>query len=419
MLTESGTARPSSLPRKPDFAAALSECARLPCDNSVSRMLKLAQVPGLVNFGGGLPAPELFPMEDIARASRDVLERYGYRAVQYGMTEGWLPLREKIAAQTPGLSVDNVQITSGSQQALDLLGKILIDKGDTVLVESPTYMGALQSFHPYQPRYQALPTDEEGIDMDALEQVLEDLERRGQQAKFIYVIPNFQNPTGRTMSLERRYKLLELSLRYGVLILEDDPYGELYFERERLPHLYDLALAQLGDPEQVPVLYCSTFSKTLAPGLRDAWVQAATPIIQKLVQVKQGADMHSPTLNQMIVAELMDDVLPRQIVRLRGSYRERATHMLAAMSREFPADVTYTVPDGGMFLWVSLPGSIDTDAMLPRAVENGVAYMVGSAFFALEGGRNSLRLCFSNAGAADIDRGIAGLAAAIRDEQVC
>nr|WP_261664389.1 PLP-dependent aminotransferase family protein [Deinococcus sp. Marseille-Q6407] len=383
-------------------------------------MLRMAQVPGLVNFGGGLPAPELFPMDRIAQASAQALDRYGWKAVQYGTTEGFLPLREWLAENTcPGagrVTPEHIQIMTGGQQSLDLVAKIFIDPGDTILVETPTYMGAVQSFVPYRPNFAAVPTDEHGIDMDALAEVLRDLAAQGRTPKFIYTIPNFQNPTGRTLSLERREKLLDLTSQYGVFVVEDDPYGQLRFSGDPIPSLAELMLRRTGgDPDRSHVLYCSSFSKTLAPGLRDAWVMAARPITEKLVLAKQGADMHTPTLNQMIVTELLP-LLPEQTEKLRQSYATRADHMLAVLDRELPQGVTHTVPEGGMFLWLTLPTGVNTTAMLPRAVERKVAYMIGECFYALGGGQNTMRLSFSSAGLEDIDRGVAALAQTIRGE---
>lgn len=399
----------------PDFVAMLSNRALAMEASTIRELLKLSQQPDIINFGGGLPAPELFPMEDIKRAADAALERYGWAAVQYGTTEGHLPLREWIAAQTPGLTPAHVQITTGSQQALDLLGKILVNEGDLVLVEAPTYLGALQSLQPYGPQYLEMPTDEYGIDTDALEALLKTQRDKGQTPKLMYTIPNFQNPTGRTLSLERRRRLVELSTEYGVLVIEDDPYGKLRFVGEELPSLYSLALAQAGgDPERSLVVYCSSFSKTLVPGLRDAWVQAASPIINKLVQAKQGADLHTPTLTQMMVAELVQDVLPRQIEHVRVAYGERAALMLQSLREHFPSDVRFTEPEGGMFLWVTLPDGLDTVALLPRAVENKVAYVPGTPFYALGGGANAMRLSYSNATPEKIQTGIAALGATIR-----
>ncbi|GHG11948.1 2-aminoadipate aminotransferase [Deinococcus piscis] len=404
----------------PAFGAAFSAGIGAVNGSALRDMLRMAQVPGMVNFGGGLPAPDLFPMDRIAQASARALEQYGWRAVQYGTTEGFLPLREWLAAYTcpgmGGVTPEHIQIMTGGQQSLDLIAKIFIDPGDTVLLETPTYMGAVQSFTPYRPNFAAVPTDEHGIDMDALEALLRDLAMQGRTPKFIYTIPNFQNPTGRTLSLERRERLLDLTTQYGVFVVEDDPYGQLRFSGDDLPSLAELMLRRTGgNPDRSHVVYCSSFSKTLAPGLRDAWVMAARPITDKLVLAKQGADMHTPTLNQMIVTELLP-LLPEQVDKLRHSYAARARHMLAALDRELPPGVSRTTPEGGMFLWLTLPEQVSTTAMLPRAVERRVAYMIGECFHALGGGHNTMRLCFSTAGPEDIDRGITALAQTIREE---
>ncbi|WP_034386657.1 PLP-dependent aminotransferase family protein [Deinococcus sp. YIM 77859] len=402
------TFSPPALPSV-DLAARLSGRARRMTASAIREILKVTQQPDVISFAGGLPAPELFPIEEVRRAADAALTKYGPAALQYSTTEGHLPLREWIAARA-GITPAHVQIVTGSQQGLDLLGKILIDEGDVVLVEAPTYLGALQSFLPYGPRYVELPTDEHGIDTDALEAVL-----RAHPAKLLYAIPNFQNPTGRTLSLERRRRLLELTAQYGVLVVEDDPYGKLRFRGEELPSLYQLALELTGDPDRSHVIYSSSFSKTLVPGLRDAWVQAARPIIEKLVQAKQGADLHTPTLNQMIVAELVHDVLPRQIETVKKAYGERAQDMIARLREAFPPEVQFTTPEGGMFLWVTLPEGTDTTALLTRAVERKVAFVPGSPFYALGGGQNTMRLSYSSATPEQIRRGIHALGETIRE----
>jgi len=392
-----------------DFAAQLSTRAGRMTASAIREILKITQQPDVISFAGGLPAPELFPLEEVRQATDTVLTRYGPAALQYSTTEGHLPLREWIAARA-GITPAHVQIMSGSQQGLDLLGKILINEGDVVLVEAPTYLGALQSFQPYGPRYVEIPTDEHGIDTGALEGVL-----KANRAKLLYAIPNFQNPTGRTLSLERRRRLLELTAQYGVLVVEDDPYGKLRFTGVELPSLYALGLEMAGgDPDRNHVIYSSSFSKTLVPGLRDAWVQAAPPIIEKLVQAKQGADLHSPTLNQMIIAELVEDVLPRQIERVKKAYGERAQDMVARIREHLPEGIEHTTPEGGMFLWLTLPAGMDTGPLLAQAVARKVAFVPGSPFYALGGGHNTMRLSYSSAMPAQIDTGIRALGETIR-----
>ncbi|MFC4638766.1 PLP-dependent aminotransferase family protein [Deinococcus hohokamensis] len=396
-----------------DIGARLSRRAQTMNASAIREILKVTQQPDVISFAGGLPAPELFPIEDVRRAADAVLTRHGAAALQYSTTEGHPPLREWIAARH-GIPARNVQIVTGSQQGLDLLGKVLIDEGDTVLVEAPTYLGALQSFQPYLPRYAQIPTDEGGIDVEALGAVLREQAEQGRPAKLLYAIPNFQNPTGRTLSLERRRALVELTAQYGVLVIEDDPYGELRFSGEPAPSLYELGLAHAGgDPDQNHVIYSSSFSKTLVPGLRDAWVQAASPVIAKLIQAKQGSDLHTPTFNQMLVTELLP-ILPRQIETVKQAYGARAGRMMARIEEHFPVGVDFTRPQGGMFLWVTLPGGLDTTALLPRAVEHKVAYVPGSPFYALGGGENTLRLSYSSATDAQIDTGMAALGNVLR-----
>ncbi|GGR71022.1 2-aminoadipate aminotransferase [Deinococcus seoulensis] len=392
-----------------DLTGTLSRRAQSMNASAIREILKITQRPDVISFAGGLPAPELFPMQEVRDATLAALDRYGPASLQYSTTEGHPPLREWIGAQA-GIPAGNVQIVTGSQQGLDLLGKVLIDEGDVVLVEAPTYLGALQSFQPYGPRYVQVPTDEEGIDVDALEALLP-----GLNAKLLYAVPNFQNPTGRTLSAARRRRLVELTAQHGVLLLEDDPYGALRFTGEPAPSLYSLGLELHGDPDRNHVIYSSSFSKTLVPGLRDAWVQAAAPIIAKLIQAKQGADLHTPTLNQMIVTELVQDVLPRQIERVRQAYGERARLMLDRIRADFPDGVDYTTPQGGMFLWLTLPDGVDTQALLPRAVERKVAYVPGSPFYALGGGQNTMRLSYSNATPEQITQGIRALGDTLRE----
>lgn len=398
-----------------DFTAMLSDRARKMTASAIREILKITQQPDVISFAGGLPAPELFPIADVREAMDTVMTRYGAAALQYSTTEGHLPLRQFLADMA-GITPGHVQIMTGSQQGLDLLGKILISEGDIVLVESPTYLGALQSFQPYGPQYMEMPTDEEGIDVDALQELLRGLKAGGKRAKLLYAIPNFQNPTGRTLSRERRERLVSLTAEHGLLVIEDDPYGKLRFSGEPAPSLYQIALDRVGgDPDQNHIIYSGSFSKTLVPGLRDAWIQAAKPLIEKLVQAKQGADLHTPTLNQMIVTELLPTVLPRQIETIRKAYGERAQDMIRHIKEQFPAGIHHTVPQGGMFLWITLPQGVDTLPMLARAVERKVAFVPGASFFALGGGQNTMRLSYSNATPEQIERGIRALAETISE----
>lgn len=387
----------------------ISERARRTNASAIREILKVTENPEVISFAGGLPAAELFPIDAVRAATDRVLSVSGAAALQYSTTEGHRPLREWIAARD-GIGVDNVQIVTGSQQGLDLLARVLIDEGDVVLVETPSYLGALQAFSTFGPRYLQIPTDDHGIDVDALDAILAE-----HSAKLLYTVPNFQNPTGRTMTLDRRRQLVEVTARHGVVVIEDDPYGEIRFTGESLPSLYSLALdAVEGDADRCHVVYSSSFSKTLAPGLRDGWMQAAAPVIRKVVEAKQAADLHTPTLNQMIITELLEDVLPRQVGRIREVYGERAAHMMAGIERLLPSFVHHTTPEGGMFLWLTLPDHFDTTAMLPEAVARDVAYVPGPPFYALGGGAHTMRLSFCTVDPECIDRGLAALGDTIR-----
>ena len=386
--------------------------------SAIRELLKLTEQPDIISFGGGMPAPDVFPIEEFSEACQRVLKDSGPQALQYGPTEGYFPLREMIVRHSVryGIEItpDNILITSGSQQALDLLGKILINRGDRILVESPTYLGALQAWNAYGAEYVTVPMDEHGMITDALEEAL----RSG--PKFIYVLPNFQNPTGVTLAAERRMKLIELADRYGVPIVEDDPYGQLRYEGEHLPSVVVLD-SQFRDNCRVcyggNVIYLSTFSKTLAPGLRLAWVVAPPEVIRKLVQAKQGADLHTSPFCQFVAYEVAKGgFLDRHVKRIRDVYRERRDIMLAAMDGYFPPGVEWTHPEGGLFLWGTLPESLSSSDVLKKAIEQKVAFVPGGPFYPNGGGHNTMRLNFSNATPEKIMEGIARLGRVIRDK---
>ncbi|SLN03868.1 Aromatic-amino-acid aminotransferase [Corynebacterium xerosis] len=389
----------------------LSSASRRMTSSAIREILKVTQQPHVISFAGGLPAPELFPLQEIQAATDSILSTQGREALQYSTTEGHLPLREWIADRA-GTTADRVQITSGSQQGLDLVSRVLLDPGDVVLVEQPTYLGALQAMSPYGAQFVEIASDADGIIPEAL---AEQLERT--PATLLYTIPSFQNPTGRTLPLERRRALLEVTRRHGVTVLEDGPYNELRFRGEHLPTLFELAREQADSLDDVHVVHLGSFSKVLAPGLRDAWVQAPRHVIDRLVLAKQGADLHSPTLNQMIVHALVEDVLPQQLERLRETYGHRAGVMASALRRHFPADAQASEPDGGMFCWIELGSgaeeprttagrAIDTGALLDTAVRAGVAYVPGQPFFAHGDGRSTLRLSFTSSTDEQIETGI-------------
>lgn len=364
----------------------------------IREILKLTQKSSVISFAGGLPAPHLFPADRLREAANTVLSERAQEALQYGTTEGYAPLREWVAAQleaagSAGVTAQNVQILSGSQQALDLLGKMFLDPGDTMVVAAPTYMGALRAFDAYEPRYLSVPTDDEGMLPDALEAALKT------RPKLVYVIPNFDNPTGITMSLERRKVLVELAARYGVPILEDNPYGELRFEGEALPNLH--ALAPDG------VIYCGTFSKIMVPGFRLAWVVAAPEVITLLTRTKQAADLHTATFTQMIAYEVTKDgFMNAQIERVRDYYRGQRDLMLGALEQYMPREVQWTRPSGGMFLWCTLPEGLNATEIAYDAVKEDVAYVPGETFYADSSILNTLRLSYSVATPEEVDTGI-------------
>jgi 2-aminoadipate transaminase len=390
---------------------------QLMASSAVRELLKLTEEPDIISFAGGMPAPEVFPIEEFRQACDKVLRNHGAQALQYGTTEGFLPLREMIARHTSKygieINVDNILITTGSQQALDLIGKIFINPGDRVLVESPTYLGALQAWNAYGVEYITVPVDQQGLITDALEEAL----RTG--PKFIYVLPNFQNPTGTTLSLERRLKLVELADRYGVPLIEDDPYGQLRYEGEHIPSIIVLdgqMRENRASYNHGNVIYISTFSKILAPGLRLAWMIAPPEVIHKLVQAKQGADLHTATFSQMTAYEVSrGGFLDRHIKLLRQVYRERRDTMLSSLEHYLPPNIQWTHPNGGLFLWTTLPPNLDADDLLRAAMESRVAFVPGQPFHPRGGGYNTMRLNFSNAKPEDIEEGIQKLGEAIRE----
>jgi 2-aminoadipate transaminase len=364
--------------------------------SAIRELLKLTEIPNIISFGGGLPAPEVFPLAEFKAACNIVLDQVGPLALQYGTTEGYLPLREMIARHSAkyGIEVtpDNILITSGSQQALDLIGKIFINRGDRILVESPTYLGALQAWNAYGAEYVAVPSDDNGMITDELEAAL----RAG--PKFIYVLPNFQNPTGTTISLERRKKLIELADRYGVPIIEDDPYGQLRFEGDHLPSVVvlDNQTRTKNGCYSGNVIYLSTFSKILAPGIRLAWVIAPPEVIRKIVQAKQGADLNTSTFNQIVAHEVgRGGFLDKHVLTIRATYQERRDVMLDALEEHMPEGVKWTHPQGGLFLWATLPTGANAAELLQEAVKEKVAYVPGASFHPCGGGENTLRLNFS------------------------
>jgi 2-aminoadipate transaminase len=370
----------------------------------IREILKVTEKPGIISFAGGLPSPKTFPLAAFTEACAKVLREDGHAALQYAASEGYGPLRERVAAMLPW-KVDPAQvlITTGSQQGLDLLAKILIDKDSPILVETPTYLGALQAFTPMEPRVVAVDSDDEGIDVD-------DLTRKAAGGRFLYVLPNFQNPTGRTMSEARRAALSARAAELGLPLVEDNPYGDLWFDAPPPPPL------SARNPDGC--LYLGSFSKVLAPGLRLGFLVAPKALYPKLLQAKQAADLHSPGFNQRMVAEVMKDgFLDRHVPTIRALYKSQRDAMLAALKREMPAGTTWNTPDGGMFLWARLPAGMNAVELLPKAVDKNVAFVPGAAFYADNADERTMRLSFVTASVEQINTGVAALAAAIRENQ--
>ena len=376
--------------------------------STIREILKVATQPGVISFAGGLPAPELFPLEDIRAACARVLERTGPQALQYGSSEGYPPLREYIAREmaSRGGACDpsDILLTTGSQQAIDLTGRILLDPGDVVLTESPTYLAAIQAFQWQEARLVGVPTDGDGIIPESLPGLL-----KRHKPKFLYTIPNFQNPSGITLAATRRRRLYAIAAEHNLLIVEDDPYGKLRYRGE------DIAPLKALDTQGL-VIYTSTFSKTIAPGLRVGWLAAAPGLMARLLVAKQAADLHTSSLDQRIVCEYAAAAdVAAHIARIRTAYGERFGTMYEALHAEMPGGFTWTHPDGGMFLWMCCPQVIDTNALLEAAVAHEVFFVPGRDFFADGRGANYLRLNFSNCPPERIREGIARLAALCRE----
>jgi 2-aminoadipate transaminase len=383
----------------------------------IRELLKLTEQPDIISFAGGLPAPDVFPVEEFRTACNYVLDHFGPQALQYSTTEGYKPLREMIARRTARYAVevtaDNILITSGSQQALDFIGRLFLNRGDYIVVESPTYLGALQAWNAYGAQYIPVRADEDGMIVDELEAAL----RIG--PKFIYILPNFQNPSGSTLSLERRQKLVELADKYGVPIVEDDPYGQLRYEGEHIPSVVSLDSEYRGPNGghySGNVIYLSTFSKLLAPGLRLAWVIAPPEVIRKLVMTKQAADLHTSSFIQYVAFEVAKGgFLDEHVKVIRATYKERRDVMFEMMEEVFPQGVTWSKPKGGMFLWGVLPQGMDAAEVLKRALERKVAFVPGAAFHPCGGGENTMRINFSYSSPEVIREGVLRLGTTLKE----
>lgn len=387
-----------------------SQRARNLTSSAIREILKITQRPDIISFAGGLPAPQGFPVEEIRAAFDRVLSTSARVGLQYGPSEGYQPLREWVAqdmkARGAEVSPEEVLIVSGSQQALDMLGKLFIDPGSKVLIEAPSYLGAIQSFSLFEPEYQAVPTDGGGLIPDGLT----DECVRG--ARFIYALPNFQNPTGLTLDLERRHALVARCAAVGLPIVEDDPYGDLRYAGAAQP-----SLLSLGRAAGATVIRLGTFSKVLSPGLRLGYVVAPRPIIAKLAQIKQATDLHTAMLTQMAVYETVKDgFLARHLPSIRELYKNQCGYMLDAMAHDFPDSATWTRPEGGMFIWVTLARHVDASSLLEAAVERKVAFVPGAPFFAGAISQpNTLRLSFVTVPEAKIREGIATLGQLLKE----
>ena len=377
--------------------------------SEIREILKLTQQPEITSFAGGLPAPELFPVQDFKKACDAVLDEQGTVALQYGTTDGWAPLRKQIADRMlakNGIRTDpaDVLLTAGSQQGLDFAGRVFLDPGDVVIMESPSYLGAINAFRLSQPKFVEIPTDEGGMIMSELEKVL----ATTKNVKLIYVIPDFQNPSGRTWSLERRKEFMEIITKYEIPVVEDNPYGDLRYKGEFLPALKSM------DPKNL-VIYLGTFSKILAPGTRIAWMCARQEYIHKFNLLAQAAVLQTSTFGAMAVSKYMEMFdIDAHVEKIRALYGHRAGVMVQAMKDYFPEEVTFTDPDGGLFTWAELPSYIDTKEMAMPCLERKVAYVPGASFFPNGGNVSCMRLNYSCSDDERIINGIKNIAEVIK-----
>ena len=381
--------------------------------SEIRELLKLTEKPEVISFAGGLPAPELFPVEEMKEISRIVLDESGTQALQYSTTEGFQPLREQIAKRMnsknkTNITSNDILITNGSQQGLDFAGKVFLDEGDVVLCESPSYLGAINAFKAYRANFIEVPTDNNGMIMEELEKILETTDN----VKMIYVIPDFQNPTGRTWPLERRKKFMEIISKYEIPVLEDNPYGELRFEGESLPSLKSMDKKGL-------VIFLGTFSKIFCPGYRLGWTCASQEILRKFIFVKQGADLQASSISQREVSKFIDLYdLDEHVNKIKEVYKRRRDLMLNTMKEEFPEGIEYTNPEGGLFTWVELPKHLDSKVIMEDCLKSNVAYVPGDSFFPNGGKENCFRLNYSNMPEDRIVEGIKRLGTVLKQYMV-
>lgn len=378
--------------------------------SEIRELLKLTQRPEIISFAGGLPAPELFPVEELAKVAHDILLKEGKQLLQYATTEGRPTLRKKIADRMLAkyqiqVSPDEILITTGSQQCLDFAGKLFLDPGDVVLCESPSYLGALNAFNAYEPEFIEVPTDEGGLIPEELDKILSTTNR----CKFIYVIPDFQNPTGRTWSLERREKFMEVINKYELPVLEDNPYGELRFEGEILPSLKSMDTKGL-------VIFLGTFSKIFCPGLRLGWVAAKPGILSEFIKIKQSADLHTSNFDQGIADAYIESYdLDAHVEKIKDLYRHRRDLIIASMEKMMPEGVEWTHPQGGLFLWLTFPQGTSAAQVFVKCIEKNVAGVTGDAFFPNGKTDRNMRINYSNMPDDKIVEGIRRIAEAIKE----
>lgn len=380
--------------------------------SEIRELLKLTTMPEIISFAGGLPAPELFPTEDLKKVDEAVLTKEGQAALQYGTTEGYTPLREQIAGRMKksfmvDCTPENIVITSGSQQGLSLLAQIFLNPGDVVLVESPTYLGAINAFKLCGPEFVEVPTDDKGIIPEELEKILA---KYGDRVRMMYVIPEFQNPTGITWPMERRKAFMDIINRYDFPVLEDDPYGELRFDGDKVPSLKSM-------DTKGNIIFLGSFSKILMPGLRIAWMVADPVIIDKVVKLKQAVDLQSSSFGQRQTSFFIDMYdLDAHVAKIKELYKKRRNLMCDSMKEYFPEGITFTYPEGGLFTWVTLPEGMDAKELMPKVLAKNVAYVPGGPFYPHGGNANHFRLNYSNMPEERIVEGIKRLAEVLKEE---
>ncbi len=397
-----------------DYTRLFSKRAQGMKASEIRELLKITQNKEIISFAGGLPSPEAFPIEDVKNICNKVLDEDGANALQYCATEGVTKLREAIAQRMNNQGMDvtykNILITTGAQQGLDLIGKTFLNTGDIVIVGAPTYLGGTNAFNSYMAKMESIPLDNEGMSPDLLEEKLNKLNLHGSNPKLLYIIPSFQNPSGVTLTQSRRKKILDIAHEYDVLISEDNPYSKLRYDGKENSTIYSM------DKEN-STIYLGTFSKVLSPGLRIAWTIAPQQLMNKLIITKQASDLCTSTFGQYLAYEyLAQGLIDIHIEKIKDLYRKKRDTMLAALDKYFPQGATWTKPEGGMFIWVTLPEYIDTGQMIERAIENKVAYVIGAAFHADRSGKNCMRLNYTYSSIDKIDEGIRKLAMTIENE---